>query len=120
MRTINDRKLYYCLYAGVTDVRDASGNRYGEKTVTYGNPVELWANISPARGYAQTEAFGSLDDYDKVVLTKDMTCPIDENTVLFIDKEPANAADRAYDYVVKRVAKSLHHIAYAVRKVTVS
>lgn len=32
--------------------------------------------------------FGNLESYDKVLITDDMSCPIDENTVLFIDKEP--------------------------------
>lgn len=44
------------------------------------------ANISPAAGYAQIQQFGQFISYDKVIITDDMTCPIDENAVLFIDK----------------------------------
>lgn len=46
------------------------------------------ANVSAAAGSAQVEQFGNFAGYDKVILTDDTTCPIDENTVLFIDKEP--------------------------------
>ena len=39
--------------------------------------------------------------------------------LLFIDKTPTNGAD-GYDYIVRRVAKSLNSIAIAIRKVDVS
>ena len=65
--------------------------------------------------------FGNLESYDKVLITDDMNCPIDENTVLFIDKEPQVVKDKPlYDYTVKRVAKSLNSISIAVSKVKVS
>lgn len=122
MKTRNDRKLYYCLYTGMTQQTDADGRKYGEKTASYAEPVEMWANISPAKGYAQTEIFGDFDGYDRVIVTKDMNCPINENTVLFIDKEPSHnlAGGTMYDYIVRRVAKSLNTISYAVSKVTTS
>lgn len=74
------------------------------------------ANISPATGNAQSEVFGSLTGYDRVIVTDDMTCPIDEQTVLFIDKVP-EAQNPVHDYVVKRVAKSLNSISIAISKV---
>ena len=122
MKTRNDRKLYYCLYMGREQKRDERGNRYGEKVPTYAAPVAMWANVSPASGTSQTEIFGGLESYDKVIVTKDMSCPIDENTVLFIDKEPEHNTDDAlmYDYVVRRVARSLNVISIAVAKVTTS
>ena len=57
-----------------------------------------------------------------MIVTDDLSCPIDENTVLFIDKEPEydDNGNPLYDYIVKRVAKSLNSISYAVSKVTVS
>ena len=68
------------------------------------------------------DMFGNLESYDKVLITDDMSCPIDENTVLFIDREPTFNADGspAFDYIVRRVAKSLNNISYAVSKVNVS
>lgn len=44
------------------------------------------ANISPAAGYAQIQQFGQFISYDKVIITDDMTCPIDENAVLLSTK----------------------------------
>lgn len=117
----NKQSFYYCLYTGKTAVVDAEGNETGESSLTYSAEVFVKANVSAATGYAQIEQFGSNEQYDKVIVTDDMTCPIDENTVLFIDKAPAwDGSVPLYDYVVKRVARSLNSISYAVSKVKVS
>lgn len=118
----NLKPLWYCLYKGKEPVLDDNGYESGEKQPTYEEPVQMMANVSPATGYAQTEMFGNLESYDKVIITDDMSCPIDENTVLFIDTEPSFTDDGKplYDYTVRRVAKSLNNISYAVRKVKVS
>lgn len=118
---INKRPFHYCLYSDKEAVEDEYGNEVGYKVV-YGNPVKMEANISPASGYAQTEQFGNLDNYDKVIVTDDMDCPIDEHSVLFIDKEPEYtvSGDPMFDYTVRRIAKSLNSVSIAVRKVNVS
>ena len=139
----NMTPFWYCLYESSEDQYDEYGNLLPEPLVTYAEPVQMMANISAATGQAQTEMFGGLDSYDKVIVTADMGCPIDEHTVLFIDKEPeytpvttyeyvqgesASQDDELvevthllpkYDYLVKRVAKSLNSISIAVRKVDV-
>lgn len=128
MRTLsrNKRKFYYCLFDSTSTVTDGNGNETGTKTV-YKAAVPMYANISSATGIAQTEQFGNLENYDKVIVTDDLNCPIDENSVLFIDKAPEytktplGADDEPlYDYVVRRVARSINSISIAVRKVTVS
>lgn len=116
--------IWYCLYNAQSVAYDESGNETGEKKTTYAAPVKLMCNVSPARGTAQAETFGSLESYDKVIMTDDMSCPIDENTVLFVDKA-ASYDDKTckpigFDYKVLRVAKSLNVIAIAVAKVEVS
>lgn len=118
----NKSTFYYLLYTGKTPVLDEDENETGEYDVGYGEPVEMRANVSAATGQSQVEQFGNLENYDKVIVTDDMTCPINENTVLFIDKEPSYDAlgKPQYDYTVKRVAKSLNSISIAVSKVKVS
>ena len=140
----NRRPFYYCLYESKVPIIDEYGNETGEKIPVYGEAVQMTANISPATGQSNTEQFGNLESYDKVIVTSDMNCPIDENSVLFIDKEPEYGSavtvdyreattlygeDEAtpvtvetpkYDYVVRRVAKSLNSISIAVSKVNVS
>lgn len=101
---------------------DEYGNFTGEYAPIYTEPIRMSANVSPATGQSTTEQFGNLENYDKVIVTDWMECPIDENSVLFIDKEPEHntSGDLMYDYIVKRVAKSLNSISIAVRKVDVS
>lgn len=115
----NKRTFWYCLYGQETEPVDLDGNYTGETAIGYGDPVACKANISPATGQSNTEMFGNLTDYDRVIVSDDMTLPIDENTVLFIDKTPTNGST-GYDYTVRRVAKSLNSIAIAVRKVDVT
>ena len=86
-----------------------------------------------------------MENYDKVIVTDDLDCPIDENSVLFIDKQPEftnvvtyeyvtttnngqetsawvvkTVAVPVHDYIVRRVAKSLNSISIAIRRVEVS
>lgn len=113
--------VHYCLYSERIPLTDDNGYETGEYKVGYGEAVQLMCSVSPATGYAQAEMFGNLESYDKVLITDDMTCPIDENTVLFIDKVPEFEGGKPkYDYTVRRVAKSLNAISYAVSKVKVS
>lgn len=133
----NKRPFYYCLYKGEIEILDEYGNLSGEKIVTYEDGVMEMANISTATGQSNTEQFGNLENYDKVIVIDDLNCPIDENSVLFIDKEPeykdaeyneqtaititgATVKVPVYDYIVRRVAKSLNSISIAVSKVKVS
>ena len=88
----------------------------------YGPAVQLKGNISAATGETQVEVFGHLDDYDKVIVLGDADCPINEDSVLFVDKKPEYDpnGDPLFDYTVKRVARSLNSVSYAIRKVEVS
>ncbi len=118
----NKSTFFYLLYKEKTAVLDGDGDETGEYDVVYEEPVEMRANVSAATGQSQVEQFGNLENYDKVIVTDDTTCPINENTVLFIDKEPSydTLGRPQYDYTVKRVAKSLNSISIAVSKVKVS
>lgn len=118
----NKRTFWYCLYDRKEPIIDEDGNETGEELIVYKPVQSLRANISAASGSSQVEQFGNLAGYDKVIVLDDTSCLIDENTVLFIDKEPEYDDDGKplYDYMVKRVAKSLNSVSIAVTKVSVS
>lgn len=123
MRCMNRNKvtIFYCLYEKDIPLRDTDGNLTGEKYSGYGKPIALRCNVSPAKGNAQVEQFGNLNSYDKVIVTEDVNCPIDESSVLFVDKPVEYTEDGpVYDYKVDRVAKSKNSISYAISKVKVS
>lgn len=116
----NKQTLYYALYSTKTEVYDSDGSFTGEYTLTYSTPVEVRMNISPANGHTALEQFGIATNYDKVLVTDDMTCPIAEDTVLWIGIEPTvNGATNPHNFIVNRVAKSLNSIVYGVTEVSV-
>lgn len=118
----NKTPFYYCLYEGEKPVIDEAGDETGETQVVYSDPVFLKANISPATGNTSVEQFGNSLQYDKVIVLDDVTCPIDEHTVLFVDKTPAfdDEGVPLFDYIVKKVARSLNSVSIAIGKVEVS
>ena len=139
MKTLkrNLKPFYYCLFASAIPILDEYGNESGEQILTYEDAVLSHGNISQATGQSNTEQFGNLENYDKVIVTDDLNCPINENSVLFIDKAPEYTSVPNYtatavttnassvsapvpDYIVRRVAKSINSVSIAVRKVTVS
>jgi hypothetical protein len=117
----NKVPFYYLLYDRKEAVQDEYGMT-GDYRVFYKKAAKLRASVSTGVGSAQVEQFGNFVSYDKVIITDDLKCPIDENTVLFLDKKPEYREDGTplYDYIVKRVAKSRNFISYAVQKVSVS
>ena len=142
MRTLerNKRTFYYCLYDTTGVVLDEYGNETGEPIVIYHDPVKMRANISEATGMSSAEQFGILENYDKVIVTDWMDCPIDESTVLFVDKRQEFALARTHvvvpavppatedtveiavvevpvpDYRVVRVSKSLNSVSIAIKR----
>ena len=125
MRTMvrNERTFWYCLQNDSSAAVDDDGWETGEPAITYGKPVKMRAVISAATGSSEIEQFGNLQGYDRVITTCDMNCPITETTVLYVDKVPAGVFPsdaNAPDYIVKRVAKSINSISYAISKVDVN
>lgn len=111
---INQRGFKYQNYSGDPEpIRDVEGNLTGEYTSGYGDVLEGMANISPATGIVSPSYFGADRNYDRVIAT-DRDYGLDERSRLWIDDLNASR----YDYVVRRVAKSINGILIAVSKVT--
>lgn len=118
----NKQTIYYKLLDGVSDV-EIGGLKTGEKQKTYSMLTQARVNVSSARGTADVEQFGVTDNYDRTLVTDDMTCPIDEQSILWIGISPydeSTGAEVPHNYKVVRVARSLNSLMYAIRKVTVS
>ena len=117
----NKRPFTYCLYLGKEALTDDSGLETGEYGLSYSEPVKCLGNISPATGASITEQFGNLENYDKVIALDDLNTPIDEDSVLFVDKayEEDENGNPLYDYVVSKVAKSLNQVSIAISKVKI-
>lgn len=94
----------------------------GETKVGYSAPVEFRANVSANRGESSSDPFGIDLLYDKTMVSCDMDLPIDELSVLFVDKKPEFDADgnlaNTADYKIVKVGKSLNSALYAIKKIT--
>lgn len=111
MRTLirNERQFWYATFAGKTDVLDANGDVAGQK-VTYSEPVEFWAVMSPGQGYsgfggsAYRGYFGIDIDSDRRLVTADLTLPITETTLIWASEpvllEDGTADPESADYTV--------------------
>ena len=128
----NKVKFFYALYESRVPIEDEYGNATGEYEVLHGNPIEFFANISAAKGESTTWQFGENESYDKVIVMDNESPSLDIYSVLWVDTVPlldntgALALDESgkvitpYDYIVKKVAKSLNSVSIATSKVTVT
>lgn len=127
MQTLERNKVgfWYALKLSSSEVRDKDGLLESEQEITYGEPVyaEMSMSISSgannlgSQGMVELDPFGITTAYTHRMVTEDMDCPINEETILWIDKEPT---DGAHNFKIARVARSLNHIIYYVKEVDVS
>ena len=129
MRSMERNKVdvWYALYSGKQAILDSDGNETGEYTSGYGLPVKIRIRVSPNKGEATNQLFGTLLDYDSTMITTD-ALPIDEFSILWIGKEPilengAYPLDSngnqitGHTHTVVRVAKDINVTQYAIKKV---
>lgn len=125
----NQKKLWYQLYQDHIPIyeTDLDGNivldpatkeplQTGDFTVGYTAPVQFKANVSAAKSEAQVEPFGINTDYDKVLCTCRTELPIDELSLVFVDRKPEEGVTA--DYKVVKVAKSLNSVLYAIKQIS--
>ena len=112
----NKQSFYYAAYLGKEPLRDETGHLTGEYKIQYDKPIQISGNISPAQGNAQSEIFGIDVKYERVIVIDDLSCPINEYSILFIEVQPFvnERGDFNNDYVVKAVARSLNSISIAI------
>lgn len=126
MRCLRRNKVpfYYALFTERVEEEDEYGNKTGTFEVRYGDPVKVKANISTARNAETVELFGTDINYDKVIVMCPADVPIDEHSVLWVDTLPEldneGKTQTPYDYIVKKAARSLNSVSYAIAKVNVS
>lgn len=119
MRDLARNKQYisYKPFTGTEELIDEYGNVTGSFKPTYGNLKSFRLSISANKGDTATQQFGNVIDYDRTMSTSDMSCEIDENTILWLDGADTS---KPHNFIVKKVAKSLNAIQYAIKQVMVS
>ena len=113
---VNKKQMFYKTYVGKTPILDSEGYETGDYKITYSDFKPLKASISPSKGTASVEMFGENLNYSRTIITDDMSCDLDENSLLWVSRPK----DESHDYIVVAVAEVLYSKAYAIRKVEVS
>ena len=126
MHTMNRNRveLWYALRTGEEEVRDENGLLTGEHRMIYSEPVKTrmsmaissGANNLGSQGMAELDPYGITTAYTHRMVTHDMSCPINEESLIWIRKTPA---DGEHNFKVVRAARSLNHIIYYVKEVDV-
>lgn len=112
----NTFPVHYKLYQGQTEIVDAWGNNTGSYVPVYGEMQTAYMSVSSNRGTAEAEMFGTLSEYDRTITTTDISCPIDEDSVLWLDDQPLN---EPHNYIVTKRAPWKNSISFAVKRVDV-
>lgn len=117
----NKVPFWYSLYEESAPATDENGLLTGENTARYSEPVQAWANISPASSAAVVQPFGTDIRYDKVIVMANPKFPINEHSLLCLDSDPVydGNGNMIPDHIVVRVSRSLNSVSYAVRQVKV-
>ena len=113
----NTVTVWFRAYVGQTEIEDESGYKTGSFTPAYGPLQSAQLMVSPNKGDATLEVFGTLLDYDRTMVTADITCPIDEQTILWLD---GASTEGPYTHYVKKKAPWKNSLAFAVKQVEVS
>lgn len=118
----NQQKLFYSMYVGKVPVLDGEGYETGDYETGYTAPVSFSANISAGKGSSQEEVFGKELDFTRTISTTDMTCPINEHSLIWIETAPVLKPDgtadpNSADYTVATLpARSLNSIMIAIKR----
>ena len=113
----NCATVFFKNLVGTEDTYDEYGNNVGSPAKVYGELKSCEMSISGNKGNAENQMFGIDLDYDRTLSTADMTCEIDEYSVLWLDGADTSGM---HNYIVKKVAPTLNQIVYAVKRVDVS
>lgn len=107
----NMQKLYYSLYSKQITIYEKNENGEiiydeidGEKypriiaeKAGYSKPIPFDINISAGKGTAQAKVFGTDVDFTRSISTTDLTLPIDELSLVWIESEPKCLEDGTAD-----------------------
>lgn len=113
----NRKEFWYALYDHEEEVFE-DGYRVGVKSV-YQNPVQAFGNVAYELSQTYTEMMtGVAKNYQMFLSPMPVDCPIDEQSILWIDTMPEikddGSTDTPHDYIVIRKAKSLNMVRYRI------
>lgn len=112
----NQQPVFYKLLLGQEEIIDQDGNATGNFLPIFSEIKTAMLCVSPNKGSTEQNQFGTLADYDRTMTTADTACPIDENSVLWLDGMEIRGP---YNAIVRRKALWKNSVQYAIKNVTV-
>ena len=109
------KRLYWRNFVGMKDAYE--GDKFKGSFPQYSELFSARMNISANRGSAEAEAFGTLLEYDRVAVTRDVNVDMNENSIVWLDD--ANT-EGAHNYIVLRRSVSGNYAVFALKRVEVS
>lgn len=103
----NQTKISYKNFLGKKEIIDGDGYATGSFKRIYSTPKTIYISVSANKGNAEVQGFGTQLDYDRTLITADMSCGINENSIVYIDGDT---------YKVIKRADSLNQVQIALRK----
>ena len=149
----NKKDLWFANRVSESYVTDTNGLKTGEKEQTYGTPQKIRVSMSMSsgannlgsQGMVALDPYGLTTAYTHNAVTEDMNCPLDEEAIVWYEREPTRTETRTrtveetidgevvmrtiteevevpvpHNFVVVRKAVSLNHLIYYLREVDVS
>lgn len=113
----NQQPVFFRLYEGQEEIVDQYGNATGTYVPVYSELMSAMLCVSPNKGTAESEQFGTLIDYDRTMTTADTSVLIDEGAVLWVDNADTQGP---WNYIVKKRAPWKNSIQFAISQVSVS
>ena len=127
MRALERNKIpvWYALNTGEVEEVSPDGYHTGRMRQTYSAPLCIGVNVAGARGTAFLTANGIETDYTHRLVTCDMNLPWQEDTILWIYREPYETVDGQtvpvpHNFVIVRVSRAINSVMYDLQEVRVS
>lgn len=121
----NKRPVWYAKYTGDQEELDAYGYHTGRQAPVYTTPQLTYCNVSGTRYDTVFASEGIQSDYHRTIMTCNKDLGWDENTVLWIDRDPTITENGVttpvpHNYAVVGVSDTMNSITYRIREVTIS
>ena len=149
----NKKDLWFANRVSESYVTDTNGLKTGEKQQAYDTPQKIRVSMSMSsgannlgsQGMVALDPYGLTTAYTHNAVTEDMNCPLDEEALVWYEREPTRIEERTrtveetidgevtthtiteqvevpvpHNFVVVRKAQSLNHLIYYLREVDVS
>lgn len=113
----NKTLIHYALLVETVELIDEWDNKTGTFQNVYSPPIPLLINVSASKGEVETQPFGGEVSYDKILSCCDLSIPIDEFSIFWIETDDIA---KPHNYITTKIAKSLNNVQIAVKRVEVS